>query len=447
MSGAQAAYRRAIALEPDDAAGYDHLGRLLLATGEGTAAKQAFESARQREPGKPGHSYRLGLAMAEAGDGAAAEKLWQAVAAAAPDYAPARLALGRRYQRQKQWDRAAAHLVVAVRAAPDSEEAQLALAEVMTAQGDRASAFYQRGFSDLETDRPHMALAEFRRSMAAAPERVDGPLMVSFGYIQMQRLDMAAAEAQRGLERHPADPRLLARLAQLHMISHNRPLARRVCEEWLKLQPNAAEPYALLARIAREEQRLPESLRFGEQALAREPENLEACLQMSKTLGALPGPENRRRALDLARQAIARNPREADYWHQLGVLLRAAGQPDGAADAFLRALDLNPASVESCTLLVQIAAQEGRAATSQFFAGLVTALEARNRSSDALWRAVYRDPGDAAAHARLARFLLTTGSLKRARNQLRQVVALRPTDTAARRDLAVVERLLSLQES
>src|SRR5439155_24775030 len=127
-----------------------------------------------------------------------------------------------------------AHLVTAAKWDPNSEEAQLALAEVMTAQGDRASALYQRGFYDLDTDRPHLALTEFRKMMAAAPERVDGPLMASLAYIQMQRLDLAAVEAQRALERHPQDPRLLVRLAQLHTISHNRPLAKRLCEEWVK---------------------------------------------------------------------------------------------------------------------------------------------------------------------------------------------------------------------
>jgi tetratricopeptide (TPR) repeat protein len=445
-TGAQAAYRRAIALEPASAAGYDRLGRLALASRQWAAARKALAAAREREPREPGHLYRLGLAAAGAGERTEAERLWHEVVARSPEYAPARVALGKLYRDHKDWRVASAYLVPAAKSDPSSEAAQLALADVMIAQGDPASAFYQRGFCDLETDRPHLALAEFRRMMTAAPRRVDGPLMASLASIQMQRLDLAAAEAQRGLDRHPGDPRLLERLVQLHTISHNRPLARRICEAWLKLDPRAIEPYLLLERIAREEQRLPEARQWAERVLAREPEDAAACFQASKTLSAIPGPENQRRALDLALQAAYRNPREADHWQQLGVLLRGAGQWEEAADAFLRALDLNPASVESCSLLVQIAAQQHRPATSAFFARLVTDLEERARTGDALWRAVYHSPADAPAHERLARHLLAYGDLRRARYQLRQVAALRPADVAARRDLAIVERLLALRE-
>jgi tetratricopeptide (TPR) repeat protein len=445
VAGAREAYRRAIAREPDDAAGYDRLGRLELAAEQWDAAKKAFAAAQEREPGDPGHGYRLGLADAGAGEAAEAERLWQIVAAASPGYAPAHRELGKLFRDRKQWDLAATHLVAAVQADPASEEAQRALADVMTATGNGASALYQRGFFYLQTDRPHQALPEFRRMMEIAPERVDGPLMVSLAYIQMQRLDLAAAEAKRGLERHPQNTRLFARLAQLHTISRNRPLAKKVCEEWLTVEPNAAEPTGLLARIAREERQLPEALRYGEQALARDPENAAVCFEMSKILSAVPGADNHRRALDLARQAAYRNPREAEHWHQLGVLLRGDGRLDEAADALLRSLDRNPESVESCSLLVQIAAQQQRPETSRFFAALVSRLEERGRTAKPLWRAVYRTPADAAAHAQLARFLLATGDLRRARYQLQQVTALRPADAAARRELAVVDRLLALK--
>jgi Flp pilus assembly protein TadD len=73
------------------------------------------------------------------------------------------------------------------------------------------------------------------------------------------------------------------------------------------------------------------------------------------------------------------------------------------------------------------------------------ALEERARTAKPLWRAVYSHPADAAACERLAGFLLATGDLRRALYQLQQVTALRPADGAARRALAVVDRLLALR--
>jgi tetratricopeptide (TPR) repeat protein len=444
-AGARAAYRRATELEPEAAVAHDRLGRLALARGDWAEAKQAFAAARERELGAVGHAYRLGLAYWGAGQHEEAERLWQEVAASAPHDAPVRLALGKAYQSHRDWSAAAYHLAAAVTADPASKEAQFALAQVMTAQGDPASAWYQRGLYYLQTDRPQRAVAAFRRMAALAPERVDGPRMTSLAYTQIKRLDLAAAEAQRGLDRHPNDPRLLAHLALLHVLGRNRPRAVQFCQEWLKREPNAADPYRLLGRIAREEQRLPDALRFGEKALDREPQNAVICADLAKTFAAMGGSENIRRAIELARQATELSPREGDDWLQLGTLLRSGGDPAAAADALLRALDLDPSSVQACSGLVEIAARERRPESIRFYASLVTALQRMKQANNLLWEATYHAPADAAARARLARALLAAGDLRRARSQLEEVAALRPGDAAARRDLALVDMLLDLR--
>jgi tetratricopeptide (TPR) repeat protein len=444
-AGAKAAYQRAVELEPEGAAGYDRLGRLALAASDWKAAQAVYSAARERDPGATGYGYRLGQALWGAGDRQGAEQLWETMTTTVPDYAPAQLALGQAGRRRKDWAGAATHLMAAVKSDPASKEAQFALAAVMEAQGDPASACYQRGFFSLETDRPHLAVVEFRRLMALAPDRVNGPLMTSLAYIKMQRLDLAAAAAQRGLARHPNDPSLLARLGLLYAINHNGALAQRLCEQWLKRDPNASDAAALLGRIARENQRLPEAQRFGEQALAQDPGSASNCFELSKTLAALPGPENAGRALDLAQRAAALGPGDADHWYQLGLLLRGAGRPEEAAGALLRALDRNSGSTPSCSMLVQIAAQERRPASAQFFAGLVTALEERGRVTDAFWRTVYSHPADPTAHERLAAHQLATGDLLHASYQLEQLAELRPADRAAASELALVHRILDLR--
>jgi tetratricopeptide (TPR) repeat protein len=269
--------------------------------------------------------------------------------------------------------------------------------------------------------------------------------MTAFARIQMKQLDQAAAVIGTGLERHPEDPRLLERLATLHVLGRNRPKAKEICASWRQAAPRAAGPYRLLARIAREEQRLTESIELAEQAVEREPADAAACYELSKSLNAAGDPAQATRALDLARRAVERNPREADHWHHLGLLLQAAGRPEDAAAALARALDAGSATPAVGSVLVQLAVELKRPQTARLFASLVTALEARQREADALWRAVYGRPTDAAAQARLADHLLAHADLTRARYRLEEVVALRPDDAGARTRLGVVERLLALR--
>src|SRR2546425_720877 len=154
VTGAQAAYRRAVTLEPEEAVGHDRSGRLAFASGQWKAAQQEFTAARERKAGDRALGYRLGQAYWGAGGREEAERLWEEVAASSPSYAPVQVALGEAYQSRQDLSGAAVHLTAAVSADPASKEAQFTLAKVMTAQGARASAFYQRGLYYLETDRP-----------------------------------------------------------------------------------------------------------------------------------------------------------------------------------------------------------------------------------------------------------------------------------------------------
>jgi tetratricopeptide (TPR) repeat protein len=314
----------------------------------------------------------------------------------------------------------------------------------MTALGKPASAAYQQGIYYLQTDRPYRALAAFRKMVSLAPERVDGPRWVSLALIKMKRLDLAASEAERGLERHPNQPELLGQLGRLYVLGRNRPKAEQLCKEWLKNDPNAAEPYRLLARIAREEQRLPEALRFDEQALARDPQNALVCGDLSRTLSALGGRENLHRAVELAQKATALNPREADYWLQLGEALRQRGDMAEAADALLRTLDLDPTTVSACSQLVEIATREHWPESARLYASLATQIQNNERVAGILWEATYRHPANVVARGHLVHAILASGDLRRAGFQLEEL-ATSGAQNDARAVLARIRRIRDLQ--
>lgn len=95
VAGADAAFRRAIELNPNDARGYQYLGELLIdnrrSIKEGLAA---IERARLLDPLDPRGPYYAGLVEFFRGDVAAGERLMIETLKLRPDYAPALARLG-----------------------------------------------------------------------------------------------------------------------------------------------------------------------------------------------------------------------------------------------------------------------------------------------------------------------------------------------------------------
>jgi tetratricopeptide (TPR) repeat protein len=262
----------------------------------------------------------------------------------------------------------------------------------------------------------------------------------------MEMKEQAAEVARRGLEQHPEDPQLLARRAMLLMMTDDRARATRLCRNWLDRQPDAAEPYYLLARLEREALHPAEAVRLLELAMARDPQNAAYCLETGLALTAAPAPANQRRAAALLRHAIALNSRAPEPHLRLGELLERQGDPDGALREYQRSADEDPTARYGIYSLSQFCPRLGKGSRAAFYAEIVRVLREREDALRPLWRRVSRAPGDVEAHARLSGLLLESGDLPQARNQLERTVELRPDRKDAKRRLEVIQRLLALRE-
>jgi cytochrome c-type biogenesis protein CcmH len=77
--GAVSAFRRALALQPEDARSWARLGESLVQASDGVVgvdAEAAFREALKRDPGQPAARYFLGQAALSRGDSPAARALW-----------------------------------------------------------------------------------------------------------------------------------------------------------------------------------------------------------------------------------------------------------------------------------------------------------------------------------------------------------------------------------
>ena len=97
--GAASAFRRAVALQPDDARSWSRLGESLTRANGGVVggdAEAAFAQALRRDPGQLGARYFLGEAALARGEAAMARALWGPLIAALDPADPRRIDLERR---------------------------------------------------------------------------------------------------------------------------------------------------------------------------------------------------------------------------------------------------------------------------------------------------------------------------------------------------------------
>lgn len=94
--GAASAFRRAVALRPEDAQSWSRLGESLVRANGGAVggdAEAAFRQALRRDPDQLGARYFLGEAALARGDVAAVREMWRPLIAALDPRDPRRLAL------------------------------------------------------------------------------------------------------------------------------------------------------------------------------------------------------------------------------------------------------------------------------------------------------------------------------------------------------------------
>ncbi len=100
-AGAASAFRRALALQPDDAQSWARLGESLVRADEGRVgadAEAAFVQALRRDPGQLGARYFLGEAAMVRGDRAGVRAMWTPLIAALDPADPRRIDLETRIQ-------------------------------------------------------------------------------------------------------------------------------------------------------------------------------------------------------------------------------------------------------------------------------------------------------------------------------------------------------------
>jgi len=279
-------------------------------------AISCYERARQLDPDDYATAYYLGIASAQAGADAGAIVNLRAALQLQPEYAPARLRLAERLFRTGQLDEARTLFEALLASDADSPWAHHELAQVLTAQGEQPAAI--------------------EHNLRAVG------LFDSFGPAHYA---LALAYRDRGETEQAA--RHLARYQQ-HPDSKP-PRADPLMEALLELDISASA-HIRRARRLRAAGLQVEAVQALEQAVAMEPESIEARSQLIRLYDAL-NDFDRAQQHYLAVTAIRPNAVMANLWY--GTFLGKLGRMQEAANAFEKVLLTSPDNSMAHTLLGQ----------------------------------------------------------------------------------------------
>jgi tetratricopeptide (TPR) repeat protein len=445
---AEAAYQRATAGNERAGDGWHRLGRLSLSQGRISDARQALQRARDLDPSDRAVLTDLGRSWAAGrtpGEQKQALGFFEEVVRAqafAPAYYQAALLL----KAGGRIPQAMAALGRATKADPELADAYRELATLLERSGRRTEARYQRGLYYSVKDLRVRSLREYLAMAEADPSRPDGLLLASQSHFKMQQNARALEVARRALARFPGNRDAREQVAALAILTTQRQEAERLCADWLREDPGAAEPLWMLGRIAVDSLRFDEGIARYEQALAKQPENPAFLQSLGEALLNAPGSQHLARAIEILTRAVAVAPRDAKVRAQLGEALTRAGRAEEARRQMLRSLDLDPNRGPSYNTVVQLARQLRRPGPLALFAPMVRTVEQRLREELTLWRRTWDRPEEPQGYRDLARFLIRTGDPKRAESQLEEAARLRPGWPEAEAELARVRRLRSVLE-
>jgi tetratricopeptide (TPR) repeat protein len=445
---AVAAYQRALVLDKSSHEAWYRLGRLYLGQGRSDLARDAFFHAMFLQQSRPDYPLSAGMAYLQqggTGDTERALRFFKDALALQPDYAAAHYQFGRALERLGRRRPALSRYSLAIIADPRHAEAHRALGQGLAAEGNAPEAHRYLGRYFELKDCPADAVAEFRRMEAAAPRSAEPALLTGQVYIRTGQSNRAVAVTETALKKHPGDAQLMERLAVLNINRGDWSAARRLLQRWAEAEPKETRPYWLLGRCGLGELKYAEAITSLEKAVDREPRNPHYLGFLGAALLKLDTAASRDRAAQTLKEAVALAPDAAEYQDLYAQALLRLGQNERARRQFLRTLDADPARIAAYSAVSQLAWRLSRPGPGAFFAAMVRSVQERRSEETLLWPNVWRHPDDAAGRVKLARFFCRTGRLDRARDQLEQAVALRPTWPEAKQLLATVQRCLEVQ--
>ena len=387
------AYRQVLSSEPNSAAAWNGVGLVLVELKRFPDARNAFVRAVEADPDHAGAHYNLSFTLSNLGDFDGALRATKRALELDPYYVSQKFALTIDLQYEKS---------------------TIGIAPEISADVTAESIGEDFNFDQRLLDNIFQELAPSAAAEPPAGKPADDPLALARDYVSKGLMDVAAAEAQRAVQRGASRAEASVLLGDIFAKRglHGEALERY--REARSLEPGRADARLgeVKALFALGGPRAAEAGALAEELLELTPNNVDALVAVAK--GRAAGGDAAG-ALTALQQAQTRSPGRADLHKLQGDVALKVGDKAGALAAYRAALELDRGYVQVWLDLGRL--HEEREAWSE-------ARQAYERALDAL-------PTFHEAALALADLLRRTGKVRQAVVRLAEMLEQDPYDLLA----------------
>ncbi len=351
-----AAYRRALALAPDQVETRGNLGNVLLARGEAAAAAETYRAVLAIKPDFAECWFNLGVAQTALGDPEAACESYRAAIRLRRGYADAHnnlgnllLAAGRLSDGLEALRAAAAadprsadiaiNLASALHAAGQADMAIARYREIMTVHPREAGAPFNLGNALLGRGDRDGAAECYRRAIALRPDYAEAHFNLAKLRHDQGELRGAEDGYRSALAFQPAQHGALFNLGNLLVDQARFTEAAAQLRHLVAVHDDDARAHCLLGVALRGAEKYDDAVAHYRRAIALDPSFAEAHYNLGHVLADCGRYDD---AIVAFEAAIAHKPNYPEALRSLGYVLQSVDRPDAATAAFAQALRLQP---------------------------------------------------------------------------------------------------------
>jgi len=439
---AEAAFKRAVAVDPNSVIARLSLANFYWAAGRTAEAERSFREAVEAKPDDALANRALATFLLGSGRASQAEPYLKAAAAKddTPDSSQ-RLALADYYITFEK---------------PDQAVEVLRAIKASTSDRVAARASTRLAYIDYLQKRSTTAYQTLNDVLRADPGNSEALITKARLQASDHKLNDALATVTQATKVDPTNTQALFLAATIHTEMGNVEPAIKAYNEVLKLSPRSAVVKARLAQLLTVKGDADSALSFAQEAYDLDRANADAQLALARSLIAK---RESARAAPLVKALVAANPNSALIHSTSAAYSVNVEDWKTAEREFAHALELAPSDVEAFSGLVGVylqTSQQGPLRTlleerlkqmPDHSPSLVIAaagflsLNDIPRGKALLEKAITVDPSNLRAYEMLGRLLAAQGQLDSARSQFEQLAAKNPTGAGPRTMLGMVLEL------